>query len=246
MSSAADTLLSLIEYVDDVGQLEVLIEAKNLRRIMHAAGHDDVAMRRMIAVGETPGTMLLGVFKSGRTAAEMMALIPAEDRIVQPAKKSAPRTPGAPTGSRDRNSGAAASPDRVTVAGMVLVASGAVISALGVKVVALAIMFLYYGEIVLGVTAVLGAIGGAILLARRRALGAIIGALAAPLATYVSYRYILWMTSEMGRETMFIVEPVLVDILVVSLIFGIPLRLWSKAEAQKEKQPLPETGLSGR
>ncbi|MFK8003040.1 MAG: hypothetical protein AB8H86_25955 [Polyangiales bacterium] len=129
---------------------------------------------------------------------------------------------------------------------MVLVASGAVFTALGVKIAPLGITFLYYGAAVLGVTAVLGAIGGAILVARRRVLGALIGALAGSLATYVSYHYILWMTSTMGRETMFIVEPVLVDILAASLILGVPMRLWSKSGDDEAKQPAPKPPVSGR
>ncbi|MFT5353068.1 MAG: hypothetical protein ACI9KE_000265 [Polyangiales bacterium] len=222
MSSAADTLLSLIEYVDDVGQLEVFIEAKNLQRIMHAAGHDDAAMRRMIAAGETPGTMLLGVFKSGRTAAEMMALIPAEDRVVQPAKKS-------PHSSARSSTKTLEGPEIQSPGAFVLVALGGIFGAVAVKLPAVGLILLQYWQVAFGVLALTGAVGGFMLLARARIAGVIIGALASPLATYASYRYIIWMAGT-ERESLFLVEPVLVNMVVVLLIFGVPMRLWSKTQ----------------
>lgn len=234
--SSVDTLLTLMDHVDDVNQLEVFLEAKNLQRIMHAAGHDDAAMRRMIAAGETPGTMLLGVFKSGRTADEMMALIPPEDRIVEPAKKSA-STPGPKSASTSRSlaSSASATPGDKTqpnLGGLLLVMGGAIVSGVAVKLPMLGLYLVLYWPVVLGVLAVLGGIGGAILIDRRRSVGALVGSLCAPLATYLSYRYVGWMSVGMERDTLLVIEPILVVVVVVLLIFTAPILLWSTRPEQ--------------
>ena len=188
MPSAADTLLTLFDHVDDVGQIEILIEAKNLRRVMHAAGHDDEAMRTMIAAGETPGSMLLGVLKSGRTAEELVALIPPEDRVVSEAPAASPKRPTHP-----RDSASDAPGSTLSLPGFVLVACGAIFSALAVKIPDFGLLLLLYWPAAVGVTAILGAVGGFMVLERKRVAGVIIGAITAPLATFVAFSYILWM-----------------------------------------------------
>lgn len=228
--TAVDTLITLLDHVDDVDQLEIFLDAENLQRIMHAAGHDDAAMRRMVVAGATPGSMLLGVLQTGRTPAELMEVIPLEARKVKAPSPAAGAKKGSPTRSAVRSGASSSTPEdtNTTVLGFVLLLGGAVVCALGIKLPMAGLMALVYWPVVLGVVALLGAMGGAVLLRRKRALGAVLGAFASPLATFVGYRYIRWMASDMGRESLLIVEPILVNMLVVAVVMGVPMRLWSK------------------
>jgi hypothetical protein len=95
MASAATTLLALLEHADG-DQLEVLLEPANLLVVLGACGHDRERVKQQLGRGGTPGTLLLGVFERGKTADELIAMLPEAAR--QPPIRAAKERTSAPAG----------------------------------------------------------------------------------------------------------------------------------------------------
>jgi|GEM_PF-2152868 len=73
--TTATTLLSLLDHAD-ADELLVLLDAENLLQVLEHYGRDREALRRELGHGHSPGTLLLGLFEQGHTAAALIAILP--------------------------------------------------------------------------------------------------------------------------------------------------------------------------
>lgn len=75
MSDAATTLLALLDHAN-ADQLETLLEPAHLLVVLEECGRDRTTIQRKIDAGAVPGTLLLELFGEGRTAEELVAMLP--------------------------------------------------------------------------------------------------------------------------------------------------------------------------
>ncbi|MEQ9322063.1 MAG: hypothetical protein RIF41_23040 [Polyangiaceae bacterium] len=75
MSNAATTLLALLDHTS-ADQLETLLEPVHLLIVLEGCGRDRETIQHAIDTGAVPGTLLLALFDEGRTAEELVAMLP--------------------------------------------------------------------------------------------------------------------------------------------------------------------------
>src|SRR5262245_52645917 len=71
--TAGDVLLELLDFVPDANQLERMLEAENLVRILKAKGRSEDEIREDLK-HRMPGDLLLDVLRGGASAEELVAL----------------------------------------------------------------------------------------------------------------------------------------------------------------------------
>lgn len=75
MRDAATTLLALLDHAD-ADQLETLLEPAHLLIVLEGCGRDREKLKRELEAGIIPGTLLLELFEQGRTADELVGMLP--------------------------------------------------------------------------------------------------------------------------------------------------------------------------
>jgi hypothetical protein len=73
--TAATTLLALLDHAD-ADQLLVLLDAQNLLSVLEHHGRERETLKRELARGQSPGTLLLGLFEQGHSAAALISILP--------------------------------------------------------------------------------------------------------------------------------------------------------------------------
>jgi hypothetical protein len=233
--STVDVLLALLEHTD-ASALLILMEPENVLTLLRHDGWTDDAVRKALKEEKKlPGELLLGLYERGRTTDELLAILgPAAVAAVEAERARPAQTAAAPAAATKSDTPAPAKTSdaparakaprvagtaplanvgvgggRVQVAGLVVVLAAALVpSMLAVFDLRIALALLHLGiGTVLGLVALVGAIGGALATSpsgRRWAL-AISGAVASVGGGAAVIGYALW-TARMGRTSLLRIE----------------------------------------